>query len=497
MGQPLLGAPPAHRRPAEGILSQLRASKGLRRVLLLPLLATAVLLSHAGCATSRPSAEKAAGAIDWAPKRWAAADTAGTVTTDWISDLSFSDPRLPALIDEAMEANFQLQARSARVDASRSAAAISGAPRFPFLNLTLNSGRQKTRFLTFDIPGLDANTASTHSLSLSTQWEADIWGIVRQQHAAAQARFEADRFQLEALKLSLASQVARAWFNLIAAQKQLELAEQTAATFEDNLRTLEKRYQRGLVSGFDLRLTRAQAASSRAAALSRATDLDAARRLLEALLGRYPAGKLQASAELPTLDQPVPGGLPSELLSRRPDILAAASSLDAAASQSRIAQRNWLPRLTLTGSAGTTSNELSELVDTDYSVWSAFANLAAPLTQAGKLKAERAQARSLLEAAALDYQNAALTAFREVETALNSEHNLSQLEEEVSTAARENQEAESQVWDRYQRGLADITTVLDSQRRSFDSQSQLISVKNQRLQNRIDLHLALGGSFHE
>ncbi len=135
------------------------------------------------------------------------------------------------------------------------------------------------------------------------------------------------------------------------------------------------------------------------------------------------------------------------------------------------------------------------MLDYDFWVWCSVGNFGSTLFGGGRQKAERDQAEAIVEGQFANFRLVAQTAFQEVENALSSEENLAQLTEETAIAAEENRKAEELAWEQYQRGLIDITALLDAQRRADESASQLVNVKNQRLQNRINLHLALGGDF--
>ena len=404
----------------------------------------------------------------------------------------FGDDTLNGLIEEALESNIGLDAAKASAKAAEAAARISGSLKSPNLTLGLNSAKQESRFSFLNFQKIDTDT---HSLSFGSQWEVDLWGRLRASYAAGLAELDAAEADVEALKLSISGQVARAWFNLLESQSQYELAIDSAQSLEDKVKSLDRRYDRGLVTSLDLRLTRAQAASSKAVAQQRKTQLGNAKRALETLLGRYPSGKQSSEYLLPDMSESIPEGLSSDLVSRRPDLYAAERRLAASLSRQEAANRNWLPNLSLTGSAGTTSSELSDLLDSDFSVWTIAGNVGSTLFAAGRKKAERDQAEAIAEGQFADFRLVAQTAFQEVENALFSEENLAQLSKETAIAAEESRKAEELAWEQYQRGLIDITALLDAQRRADESASQLVNVKNQRLQNRINLHLALGGDF--
>ncbi len=411
---------------------------------------------------------------------------------NWIS--IFSDPVLTKLVQEAHENNFGLEASAQRANAAAAVARISGSLRYPSLGINLRSNRQKT-LANFAPP--KTIIGETHSLNLSSQWEIDIWQRIGKAHAASIAQSKASQWDYEALKLSLSGQIAKAWFDATEAKIQYELAATSAHSSETNLKTLEKRYKRGLAEAFALRLTRAQAAATQTAALNRRSQMDARIRILETLLGRYPNAALETPATLPELTETPPASIPLHILQRRPDLRAGASRLDAFFLQDKATQRNWLPSISLTGSGGTLSNEFSNLSDSDFNIWSLAGNLAMPLFQAGRLKAERKRSEANYHAQLAQYKNTALQAFREVETALRAEVDLRELEAAAKIAATESAKAEEQSWSLYERGLVTITSALDSERRALEARSQLLSIRNRRLQNRINLHIALGGDFQQ
>lgn len=404
----------------------------------------------------------------------------------------FGDATLNQLIAEALESNIGLDVAKANARAAEAAARISGSLKGPGANLSLNSAKQQSRLSFLNFQNIETES---HSLSLGSQWEVDVWGRLRASHAAGLANLEAAEADVEALKLSISGQVARAWFNLLEAETQYTLAEDSAESLEQKTRSLDRRYDRGLVTSLDLRLTRAQAASSRAAAQQRKTQLNNAKRSLEVLLGRYPSGQQASDKELPEIESSIPGGLSATLIARRPDLYAAERRLAATVAQDQNVSRNWLPRVNLTGSTGTTSDDLADLLDSNFSVWTLAGEIGATVFSTGRLKAERDQSEAQRDAQMAQYRSAVLTAFQEVENALSSDSDLAQLSEDTAIAAAENQKAEDLAWEQYQRGLIDITSLLDAQRRADESASQLVSVQNQRLQNRINLHLALGGDF--
>ena len=218
-------------------------------------------------------------------------------------------------------------------------------------------------------------------------------------------------------------------------------------------------------------------------------------RQLEVILGRYPGAGLAAPQTLPGLPHPVPAGLPAELIARRPDLAAAERRLAALDRRVAGARRSLYPRLSLTGSAGTASNELGDLVDTDFSVWNLVGNLVQPLFQGGRLRANVDLQRARLEEAVNGFGQAALTAFLEVEHTLVAEDLLARRQVALDEAARQAEGARRLALEQYRYGLTDYIVVLESERRALLAQSEALAVRRARLDARVDLHLALGGGF--
>lgn len=445
-----------------------------------------LVLAAAGCAgldtvpRERPPPVKV-------PASWSTGAPQG-VPGGWLARLG--DPDLARLVEEAVGANFSLQSAAERVAAAGARARIAGADRLPQAQVAAGASRsdQDTR---------DIGNGSTNRFELRGQlsWEADLWGRLADNTRAARYDLRAAEADYEAARLSLAASIARRWFDLTAAQAQTRLARDTVQSFEKSLATIENRYRQGIGEALDVRLARNNLANARANLAQRERARRNLARELETLLGRYPASRIAARETLPAVTEPVPAGLPAGLVERRPDVLAAEARLQAAGYRLADAEKNRLPRLTLTAGGGAASDTLGEVVDLDSFIWSLAADLLQPVFQGGRLTAERDLQRANDEQALNDYAETVLTAFREVEDALASETFLAGQVSASRIAATEARAAEELALDQYRRGLTGIITLLESQRRKFNADSALIEVENLRLQNRINLHLALGGDY--
>jgi NodT family efflux transporter outer membrane factor (OMF) lipoprotein len=297
--------------------------------------------------------------------------------------------------------------------------------------------------------------------------------------------------------VSLAGQTVKAWFAVAEAEQQLQLAEATVDSFGTSTEQVRARFEQGLRPSLDVRLALSSLANAQALQAQRRQQLDAAVRQIEVLLGRYASGDLVGPSVLPDTPRAIPGGLPAELVSRRPDLVAAERRVAATGQRLQVARAELYPRISLTGATGTATGALADLVNGDFSVWSLVANLVQPLFQGGRLRAgiDRAEARAAEELAL--YANTALVAFSEVETALAAEQLLADREGFLETSAEQSRAAEDIADDRYRAGLGDYIAVLESQRLALQAEGDLISARRLRLENRVDLYLALGGGFSQ
>jgi outer membrane protein TolC len=216
---------------------------------------------------------------------------------------------------------------------------------------------------------------------------------------------------------------------------------------------------------------------------------------LEIVVGRYPRAELALAADLPGLPPPVPAGLPSELLERRPDLIAAERRVAAAFHAIQVAKAARLPRMALTASGGHSTSELLRLANVSSTFWTVFANFLAPIFDGGALKAQVDIATAEQQAALALYGQTALRAFSEVETALASEQLLADQQAYLERVLAQDSDALRLGRIRYNVGATDLLDVLQLQTRQLDSNFELIGVRADRLTNRVALHLALGGGF--
>ena len=401
----------------------------------------------------------------------------------WLDDLS--SPKLNQYVEEALSRNLTLKASLARWQAAQARSDIAGAPLKPRVEAGADVSRQR----------INRNTGNNFSANISASWEADVWSRLANAERAAIDDEEAFAADYQAARLSLAADVTLIWFAIIESSLQEQLARKTAATFKQSLDVIEERYRRGLNSALDVRLSRTDVATAENEITRRQRERDGILRRLDLLLGRYPAAEIKTADQLPGLLEKVPVGLPSQLLIRRPDLIAAERRLSAAGERLQEARKNRLPSIRLTGSGGLGSPDLNNLLDWDSLIWSLLAGITQPIFEGGRLDAERTLAKAQHGEAWANYAQVVLVAFREVETALAAEDRFVQQLEQLQLATNEAQEAVDLALARYQAGLTDIITLLQAQRRAFNSESTLLRTRRERLDNRVALYLALGGEF--
>ena len=405
----------------------------------------------------------------------------------------FPDSALNGYLTRAAATNPSLQAAAATLEEAGFNTRQSRGALFPALSANGNGFRSQANSAGqgFDVGTFDAQRFSA---SLDVQWELDLWGRVRAGVKASQQDLLAARADFKAAYQSIAAQAAQAYFQLVAATRREALAQRRLDSLESTHRLVDRRFERGTGNLADVSLAKTDVENSRAR-LAELTNLrHQASRLLGSLTGGYP-DRSRSASNWPGLNKTVPSGIPSSLIRNRPDIDAAYQRIRAADSRIKVAHASLFPAFSLTGSYGRQSAELSELTSPDVRVWSIAGNLTAPLFQGNTLRAGLDAANARGKAAVANYHAAVVTALREVEDALGSETLLLQRETATRDALTAARTAESRTLRNYESGLGEILTLLETQRRAFDTEEALINIRELRYLNRVTLALALGKAY--
>jgi NodT family efflux transporter outer membrane factor (OMF) lipoprotein len=416
------------------------------------------------------------------PAQWIAADAGGEVASGWLA--AFDDARLDALVHEALAYNPDLLVAAARVEVAAQTAELANSTLYPQVNLLSRGGGES-----------DGDGSSLEGTGLFANWEIDLWGRLRSARAASRASFEATAADTEFARQSVAALVAKSYFLAVEAALQQQLAEEMVGAADQLVMLTAERARVGRGDAFDVALARANAESFRDAVINLQLAREQALRALETLLGRYPEADVEIASELASWPGPAPAGLPSELLERRPDVVAASQRVIAAFHRKAEAQAARLPALSLTASVTDLSSDLFELKERDNPVSSAGASLLAPLFSGGALRTQVRIRTAEQQLALADYGRIGARAFGEVESALSSELTARRREEVLSRAAAENERALELAQVRYDVGSGDLRDVQQQQVAVHGARSALVRVQTERLVQRVNLHLALGGGF--
>ncbi len=424
------------------------------------------------------------------------------VLDHWVS--SFDDPNLSALILQALADNYDLKSAAARVEAAIAQARIDGSGLWP--QLSFAPGYQYSQIRS---AGFGSAQFSVFEGLFNMSWEFDVWGRVRDFRQAATREAEAMHADFQAARLSLAARIAQNYFAWQEAKLQTQAATQSVEDRSVIAHLVQGRFERGLARGLDVRLTLTDLANAQSQLAQSRNREQLITRQLEILLGRYPDASLFDSAPTSTvaevvvadvdqqkLPDPPPvlaAGLPAELLSRRPDLIAAFTRLRAADARLSSTKKLLLPRIALTAVGGTRDSALTDLVDPRAVVWNVFAGMTQPLFTGGRIRGSIHLNQARAEEALNRYQTVALNAFRETEQALAAEEWLREQEEALREAVQQTEASQELALYSYRHGFIQILTLLDSYRSTFNAQRAHLAVKRQLLSNRVNLYLALGG----
>ncbi|CAH9065048.1 Cation efflux system protein CusC [Pseudoalteromonas haloplanktis] len=307
-------------------------------------------------------------------------------------------------------------------------------------------------------------------------------------YLAQQARYEQTKQQLIA-------DVITNWFNLISAEQLLDLFKRREANAQQNLEIIESGYRQGLNEALDVYLARNELNNERSRIATQKANLTQAARSLERLLGEYPKGLIAANNDLPVINDDIPLGLPSELITRKPALRASWYQLLASDASLAYAHKQRFPSLNLAAGLSDSTNRVSDLFSASSLAWSLIGSISAPIFDAGRLAANEEIASLQTQKQEQAYLQSLYDAFGDVENAITQQQSLKARYQSTLQAQENALAAEQLSFEQYQSGLVSYTTVLDAQARSFDAQSSLIEIKNQLLTNRIKLHVALGGDF--
>jgi NodT family efflux transporter outer membrane factor (OMF) lipoprotein len=436
--------------------------------------------SHSGIAPETENPE--------IPASWARGDDQGSVNLNWLQ--GFEHPQLQGLVVEAIANNYALAQEQARLYQAEQTVVITRADRWPSLDGSFNASRRK-----FEVASATSIASDSFSASLGARWNIDIWGRLNKTQQAAQLALAAQLARTESVERSLAATATGAIFGVIATKQLLGVARRRLDNALESRAIVASGYRQGLNDSLDLYLARNQVERESANYAQAEQTNKESIAALQLTLARYPDGNLEIGGELPVIDEPLPAGMPSELLTRRSDIQEAWLKLLAADARLAAAHKARFPSLSLVGSEGLATSEFADLLDGNGSARTLAVNLTQPLFGAGRLRALEKRADGEVQLAEQQYLDLVFRAFADVENALSRAASLQLRYTSFLDAEKNSRAALELALEQYQRGLVSYTTVLESQRQAFDAEATVVQLRNQLLQNRISLFLSLGGEF--
>lgn len=417
---------------------------------------------------------------------------AAIADTPWFQ--VFDDPALQALLKEAIANNLDLKVAVSRLEEARARAGIAKSFLYPQVDGVGNYGANSGTSSSDDSDDTSVHQTATYGFRLS--WELDLFGRLRRQQEAAQALALASEQGRRGVLVTLVGDVATNYFLLREIDLQIEIARQTLRVNDDTVTYFRNRLDGGVSNR--LELDRIQA--NRANTAATIPDLERLAALIEnalsLLIGRPPAAiTRQRLALTDALPPPIPPGLPTTLLTRRPDVLEAEQRLVAANADIGVAKALFYPNISLSGFLGGVSGDLNDFLGAEGAVWSVGAGLLQPVFQGGRLRRNLEAAQARYDGALASYQKAALNGYRETANALVTIQKLAEIRvirQEGVTALLDASELSRE---RYDSGLASYIEILTADEDLFQQQLLLAQVRGAELRARAELYRALGGGW--
>lgn len=412
----------------------------------------------------------------------------------WWED--FGDPELDRVVEGVLKHNLDIRVASARILELKYQVIQIRADRFPSLSFQAQGKRQKGPSATVGPGATFGGMVDSYNFSLPAVFELDLWGKLARAEEASRAELLREEETRWTVAQSLVAEAITLYLRMESLERRIQITEESLVNYRNSVKFVDRRYKRGLSSVLDLRQARRTLAQAMGNLPLLRQELGSIQQALAVLLGKYPKTHPPRSQPEDYYRQlaPVPPGLPSELLLRRPDIRAAEARLKALNAQVGVRKASRFPSISLTGSYGYSSSELGGLFTPDI-VWSLAAGMVQPLFDAGKLKAGQRAAEARYKQGVAEYTKTILAALSEVERALLTRKEQLERRQEVMRFLVESRATQRVAEARYDRGLVDYLTVLNSQQTRFKAEDDLVLVDFAILSNRVALHRSLGGGW--
>ena len=404
-------------------------------------------------------------------------------SADWWT--GFNAPELPALETTAQAENLDLLAAAARVVQAHANTGIAGSALFPTLNATGQATRSGTNQK--GVPG--GNTGNTFGIGAQASYELDLWGLNRDQLAAAEQNELSARYAAETVALTITADVANTYLDVLALRERIAIAKRNIDAAKRILTITEAKVTNGVSSNLELAQQKAQLAGEEAAIPQLEEQEREARYALAILMGRAPEGFDVKVQNLDGITPPVvKPGMPSELLERRPDVAQAEAQLLSAHANVDAARAAFFPHITLNG-------DITQYFNPSSLAWSIGSSLLQTIFDGGKLTYQSRLARAEQTELLVDYRKAVFSALSDTESAMGQVTSLTERQRLVTEQVTNAREASRISELQYREGVADLLTVLQTQQTQFTAEDELVQIKLARLQANVALYRALGGGW--
>lgn len=421
---------------------------------------------------------------------------AGTSFGDKAWQQVFTDSTLKALISRALENNPDLVAATFRIEQARAAANAAQADWFPQIGGTAGASTNYGSRNAGQAPATGSRSSESYDLTSTLSWEVDLWGGIRRSNQAARARLLEAEYRRDAVQTSLVAAVATSYIELKNLDARLAIASRTAQSRMASLDLVTARRDGGVSSDLELGQAQALLAQARTAIPITEQAIAAKENEIRFLLGEFPSSVARGGS-LDSLDRSlrIRGGLPSELLSRRPDVAAASQAYQAAVAEIGVAESLRLPSLALTGNAGVVSQSFDNLLKGGSTAYTVGPRLAGPIFDAGRNKARVRSTQARADEALAAHDRAAKNAFLEAANAINFHTKSGEIVTEQSALVAANRKIARVANERFEGGESSYLEVLDAERSLFTSELELVDARRNRLLSIVEAYRALGGGW--
>jgi len=413
-----------------------------------------------------------------------------TVGDQWWKE--FNNPEIDIVAEKTLHQNLAIKAETYRALQARSQVILARSTRLPTVAAQGEASRDRSI-----ATSIGDRETSTYNLALPTSFELDLWGkYAKYEEAAREDLLRSEETRL-ATAQSVVAEAISLYLEMEAIERRIQITEQSIQVYRQSLSFVENRYKRGLASNLELRQARRTLAEAESGLPSLLLDLGAVQQNLSVLMGEYPTTRpprLQPDEYYKQME-PVPPGIPSQLLLRRPDIRAAEANLRALNASVGVALASRFPSITLTGSYGYLSDDVGKLFQPESLFWSLAGGILQPLFDGGALKAQQFGAEMAYQGGVVAYAETVLNAFGEVENALLTRREQEERRKHVLIFLDEARETQKAAEKRYSRGLTEYVNVFEAQQTRYQAEQNLVLTDLAIMTNRVALHRALGGGW--